>query len=167
MLTVEISNGVTKMTPDLLFSYAGLAAAIGWAVLMVAPRRWSGLNALALWVIPTGLASVYALIVLTRFSDTGGGFGSLSEVAMLMSNDWVLLAGWIHFLAFDLFVGAVMAARMDHAGVGRVVQAPILFATFMLGPIGFLIAGLTELGLRARLFPVHSKSRNGAFNVAS
>jgi hypothetical protein len=43
-----------------------------------------------------------------------------------MSDRWALLAGWVHYLAFDLFVGAVMAARMDRAGVGRLVQAPIL-----------------------------------------
>ncbi len=75
-------------------------------------------------------------------------FGSLAAVASLMSNDWALLAGWVHYLAFDLFIGAVMARRMDQVGISRVVQAPILGATFMLGPIGFLIAGLTELGLR-------------------
>ncbi|MDB2407239.1 ABA4-like family protein [Jannaschia sp.] len=137
------------MTPEELFSIAGLAAMAGWAVLILGPRRWTVLTALPLWVIPGGLSAVYAVLVLSRFSGSGGGFGSLAEVAQLMSNDWALLAGWIHYLAFDLFVGAVMAARMDRAGIGRLVQGPILLAIFMLGPLGFLLAALTELGLRA------------------
>ncbi|MEO1749630.1 MAG: abscisic acid-deficient protein Aba4 family protein, partial [Pseudomonadota bacterium] len=80
-------------------------------------------------------------------------------------NEWALLAGWIHFLAFDLFVGAVMAARMDRVGVSRVVQAPILGATFMLGPLGFLIAALTELGLRAHKIPTQLASIKGDGHV--
>ena len=94
---------------------------------------------------------VYGLIVVSRFAGSGGGFDSLASVATLMSNDWALLGGWVHYLAFDLFVGAVMAARMDRATISRVVQAPILLSIFMLGPFGFVIAALTELGLRARL----------------
>jgi hypothetical protein len=30
----------------------------------------------------------------------------LSAVAMLFSNPWLLLAGWTHYLAFDLFIGS-------------------------------------------------------------
>jgi hypothetical protein len=82
-----------------------------------------------------------------------------------MSDDWALLAGWVHYLAFDLFVGAVMALRMDRAGVGRLVQAPILLSTFMLGPLGFLIAALTELGLRAAVLPTQTRSLKGVPHV--
>jgi hypothetical protein len=137
------------MTPDLLFSHVGTAAMAGWALLILGPRRYAWFNAIPLWIIPAGLSAVYAALIFSRFSGMGGGFDSLDSVATLMSDRWALLAGWVHFLAFDLFVGAVMAARMDRAGVGRLVQAPILLSTFMLGPLGFLIAGLTELGLRA------------------
>ncbi len=138
------------MTPEFFFSQASSAAMIGWVLLILGPRRFGWFNAVPLWIIPAGLSAVYAALVLSRFAGTGGGFDSLAAVAMLFSDDWVLLAGWVHFLAFDLFVGAIMAARMDRAGVGRLVQAPILGAIFMLGPLGFLIAALTELGLRYR-----------------
>lgn len=137
------------MTPEMLFSQVGMAAMAGWVLLIFGPRRFGWLNALPLWVIPGGLSAVYAALILSRFSGMGGGFDSLGSVATLMSDPWALLAGWVHYLAFDLFVGAVMAARMDRDGVGRVVQGPILGAIFMLGPLGFLVAALTELGLRA------------------
>lgn len=150
------------MTPEILFSHVGTAAMTGWVLLIFGPRRYPLINAIPLWIIPAGLSAVYAALVFSRFSGIGGGFDSLSSVATLMSSDWALLAGWVHFLAFDLFVGAVMAARMDRAGIERLVQAPILGATFMLGPIGFLIAGLTELGLRARLIPTQNTLKGTA-----
>lgn len=157
------------MTPEDIFSLAGAAAMAGWGLLILGPRGYPGLNAIPLWVIPVGLSGVYGLLVLSRFSGTGGGFDSLASVAMLLSDDWTLLAGWVHYLAFDLFVGAVMAARMDRVGVGRVVQAAILIPIFLLGPLGFLLAALTELGLRLRpvLARPHSPAIEGAGHVAS
>lgn len=153
------------MTPDLLFSYVGPAAMAGWAMLVLGPRRYAWFNAIPLWVIPAGLSAVYAALIFSRFSGMGGGFDSLDNVAILMSDRWALLAGWVHYLAFDLFVGAVMAARMDSAGVSRLVQTPILLSTFMLGPLGFLIAGLTELGLRAAVLPTQTRSPKGVTHV--
>ena len=155
------------MTPEVLFSHVGTAAMVGWVLLILGPRRFAWLNAVPLWIIPAGLSAVYAALIFSRFSGMGGGFDSLEKVATLMSDDWALLAGWVHYLAFDLFVGAVMAARMDKVGVDRLVQAPILGATFMLGPIGFLIAGLTELGLRAHKLPTQTFSMKGTFHVAA
>lgn len=153
------------MTPEMLFSQAGMAAMAGWLILILGPRRFGWLNALPLWVIPGGLSAVYAALILSRFSGMGGGFDSLASVAVLMADPWALLAGWVHYLAFDLFVGAVMAARMDRAGVGRVVQGPVLGAIFMLGPLGFLVAALTELGLRAADRPLRALAGTGESHV--
>jgi hypothetical protein len=58
-----------------------------------------------------------------------------------------------------------MAGRMDRVGIGRFVQAPILGATFMLGPLGFLIAGLTELGLRTQSLPIQQIQLKGKSDV--
>lgn len=153
------------MTPEALFAFVGTTAMTGWVLLILGPRRFTWFNAIPLWLIPAGLSAVYAALVFSRFSGTGGGFDSLANVAILMSDDWAMLAGWVHFLAFDLFVGAIMASRMDRVGVGRLVQAPILSATFMLGPLGFLIAALTELGLRARVIPTQTRLLKGKPNV--
>jgi hypothetical protein len=99
-------------------------------------------------VIPAALSALYALLVLTSLAGAEGGFGSLQEVRALFADDRVLLAGWVHYLAFDLLVGSVLAARLDRAGVGRLVQAPILALVFLLGPLGALLALLTEGALR-------------------
>lgn len=155
------------MTPEQVFSLAGAAAMAGWVLLILGPRRFVWVNAVPMWIIPSGLSLAYGLLIFSRFSGMGGGFDSLASVATLLADDWALLAGWVHYLAFDLFVGAVMAARMDRVAVSRVVQAPILGATFMLGPLGFLIAGLTELGLRATLIPTQTRALKGGSHVVA
>ena len=66
-------------------------------------------------------------------------YNTLADVAKLLSNDHILLAGWVHYLAFDLFIGAWISRQSDDAGISRVVQAPILASTFMFGPLGLLL----------------------------
>ena len=84
-----------------------------------------------------------------------------------MSNQWAMLPGWVRFLTFYLFVGAFMASQMDRVGVGRLVQASTLETTFMLGPLGFLIAGLSELGLWKRAIPTQTRFFKGKPNVSA
>jgi hypothetical protein len=79
------------------------------------------------------------------FRVEGGGFGSLEQVSTLFSSPPVLLAGWVHYLAFDLFVGLWIAARADVRRLPRLVQAPILVTTFMFGPVGLLVYMASEL----------------------
>jgi hypothetical protein len=139
------------VTPEDVFGMTGTPAILGWAILILGPRRYPWLNAIPQLVIPLGLSALYAVLVLRYFAEPGGGFDSLAGVRQLFTSDWTLLAGWVHYLAFDLAIGAYLAARMDRAGIGRLIQAPILMTTFLLGPIGFLLAILTEAALSARL----------------
>lgn len=141
------------MMPQELFGYAGTAAMLGWLVLLLAPRRWPALNAVPYLVIPAGLSALYAVLVLRHFAGAEGGYGSLSDVAALFSNEWMLLAGWVHYLAFDLAIGAVMAHRMDSAALSRIVQAPILLSIFLFGPAGFLLAMLATGAMRLPYLP--------------
>lgn len=136
------------MTPESLFAVTGPPVLLGWAILILGPRRYGAVNAVPGLVIPLGLSAVYAALVLRHFAGTGGGYGSLAEVRMLFGSDWMLLAGWVHYLAFDMMVGALLAQRMDRAGIGRLVQGPILAVTFLFGPVGVLIALVTEGALR-------------------
>lgn len=136
------------MTPESLFALTGPPVLLGWAILILGPRRFAMLNAVPGMVIPVALSALYAALVLRHFADTGGGYGSLAEVRLLFGSDWMLLAGWVHYLAFDMMVGAVLAGRMDRAGIGRIVQGPILAVTFLFGPMGVLIALVAEGVLR-------------------
>ena len=137
------------MTPEVLFSIASTLALPGWAILVLAPRRWWLLNAVPAVVIPLVLSVGYAALVLRGFAGAGGGFGSLGDVRALMADDGMLLAGWVHYLAFDLIAGSLAAGAMDRMGVARLIQAPILLLIFLFGPLGWLIATLLTGSLRA------------------
>lgn len=135
---------------ETLFGWSGNLALIGWALLIFSPRRWGLVLLVAGIVIPALLATLYGGLMLTHFATVeGGGYGSLAEVKALFENDAVLLAGWVHYLAFDLAIGAVIAQRADAAGLSRIVQTPILLFTFMFGPLGFLFFVVTDAGWRA------------------
>jgi hypothetical protein len=137
------------MAPDVLFNYANLLAMAGWIILIFLPRRWPALFWIPQFWIPGVLALGYSGLILANFGTTDGGFGSISDVRALFASDAVLLAGWFHYLAFDLFIGAWIARRADEAGVHRLIQAPILAATFMFGPMGLVLFFLTRAGIAA------------------
>ena len=124
---------------DFIFSISSTVALGAWAALIVLPR-WDWLLEALRFVVVAALSAVYAALVCVYFFRVeGGGFGSLEQVQTLFSSPPVLLAGWIHYLAFDLFVGTWIAERADARGVARLIQAPILAATFMFGPLGYLL----------------------------
>jgi uncharacterized membrane protein YhdT len=58
---------------------------------------------------------------------------------MLFSNPWLLVAGWLHYLAFDLLTGTWEARDAVSRGVPRWLLVPCLFLTLMFGPTGWLL----------------------------
>ena len=121
------------------FSVASAAALAGWLALLLMPRWTMPLGALRFGLVGALAIAYAALIMVFFFRVEGGGFGSIAEVRLLFLSDGGLLAGWIHYLAFDLFVGIWIAERSDRAGLNRLIQVPILVATFMFGPVGLLM----------------------------
>lgn len=127
------------MTPEQIFSIANLVALAGWILLAVLPGRVWVSKVVTAVLIPALLAAVYVPVLALNWGTSEGGFGSLAQVALLFSNPWALLAGWVHYLAFDLFVGSweVRDARV-HA-IPHWFVLPCLFLTFMFGPAGWLL----------------------------
>lgn len=88
----------------------------------------------------TAMAAVYLVFILKGIGgDAPGGFDSLANVKLLFSNDEPVLAGWIHYLVFDLFVGMWICHDADKRKINRWVLLPCLLLTFMLGPTGLLL----------------------------
>ena len=135
------------MAPDDLFGLANMVALPGWAILIFAPRRWPAVNMLPAVVIPLLLSVLYTGLVLRYFAEAGGGYATLAEVRTLFLSDEVLVAGWAHYLAFDLMVGALMAVRLDRMGVSRLIQAPVLVSIFLFGPVGVIFTYAIEAAL--------------------
>ena len=83
---------------------------------------------------------MYAIYIFQAIQISGMmDFGSLTSVIMLFTEENAVLAGWIHYLAFDLIVGMWVLDQNKELKINQLVMAPCLFLTFMLGPIGFLL----------------------------
>jgi hypothetical protein len=133
------------MSPDQIFSIANVVAVCGWLLLIILPgKKW--VNHLVAGVaIPAVFAALYSVIIGIYFFGSAGGFSSLPDVALLFSNPWLLLAGWIHYLAFDLLVGSWEARDARERGISHLFVVPCLVLTFLFGPAGWLL----YLGVRS------------------
>ncbi|QIG53391.1 DUF4281 domain-containing protein [Altererythrobacter sp. BO-6] len=144
------------MNWDAIFGAANLLALISWAALILLPR-WPALLSALLYLVVGLLSMLYAGILIglmTGWVDPGGSmeggnFSSIEGVQALFAAKGGLTLGWVHYLAFDLFVGIWIARDADAKGFSRFIQAPILLATFMAGPLG-LFAWLVLREGRAR-----------------
>ena len=116
---------------------ATLLAMIGWLMLAILPKQpIAQITSGAL--VPLVLSVGYLFLIVQNLRGAEGGFGSLAEVGTLFQKQELLLAGWIHYLAFDLFIGAWEVRDSQRNGIPHLVIIPCLLMTLMLGPIGLL-----------------------------
>ena len=128
------------LDPDTVFQGASTAALLGWLALLLSPPqvRW----ARPAWrisgrLLPLALSFLYVAMLVAHWRGQGG-FGTLAEVRALFDVPGLLAAGWVHYLAFDLFVGAWIAERGAALGLPHWQLVPVLLLTFMFGPAGLL-----------------------------
>ena len=141
------------MTIETIFSAANIGAMAGWLLLALSPLR-RGPILLAARGVGVLLAVVYAGLMISRMSSGAPmDFTRLDGLAVAFSNPSVMLVGWIHYLAFDLWVGAWQAEVAPKWGVPHWALLPCLFLTFMFGPMGLLlfliVAGVFKLTRKA------------------
>ena len=127
------------MSLDSIFSGAGLLAVCGWLALVLAPVQPAWAQLVAARLVPAHIGLVYTALFARFWSERQGGFGSLEEVSDLFSHRGLLLAGWLHYLAFDLFVGAWEVREAERIGLPHLAVLPALVLTFLIGPIGLLL----------------------------
>lgn len=126
------------MTFEIWFSIAGVIAMLGWLLLLVSPLvpYWS--DRVAGIYLPLVLSVGYLGLLVSPSSDAGG-FGTLAEVMVLFSYEQAALAAWVHFLAFDLLIGALICRTARTEGVRFWMVVPCLPLTFLFGPAGWLL----------------------------
>jgi hypothetical protein len=127
------------MSPDTLFQSANPLALLGWITLALSPLAPKWANRIGGFIIPALLSLLYAGVILGYWWQGQGGFDTLANVMLLLSNPWMALAGWVHFLAFDLFIGGWIVRQSRREGVHHLLVLPCLVLTFLFGPIGLLL----------------------------
>ena len=130
------------LTPDFRFSLANPAALLGGVMLVLAPR-WRGTHAVVLsGALPLLLAATYAVLIAAHYlgpHSGEGGSGSLTDVAALFRDRWALLAGWVHYLCFDMWTGTWEVRDAQRRGVPHGLLVSCLLLTFLVGPVGLLL----------------------------
>ncbi|MCE2910129.1 MAG: DUF4281 domain-containing protein [Burkholderiaceae bacterium] len=126
------------MPLETLFSMAGTAALAGWLGLALVPLRFAAPRLAAL-TIALAIGALYTALIGVYWAQAQGGFGSLAEVAQLFRTPGLLLAGWVHYLAFDLLVGVWEREEARRIGLSQLLLLPCLVLTFLFGPLGWLV----------------------------
>ncbi len=131
------------MTDEQLFTIANVSVMPAWALLAFAPRWAFTQRFVHSALYPLVLGVVYTAGLLT--SGPGGasspedaGMSSLAGIYAAFGNPRTLLVAWVHYLVFDLFVGAWQARDAQRTGVPHWALVPCLFLTLMAGPMGLL-----------------------------
>ncbi|WP_310572213.1 ABA4-like family protein [Gemmatimonas sp.] len=132
------------MSDAQLFQYANTTALLSWIVLAVQPKRTA---ATLRFVVPLAMAVLYIWALSTAPANPDGGFGSLAQVKALFTQDRVILAGWVHYLAFDFFIGCWMVMDAAERGIKHLLVIPCMLLTFMFGPVGLML----YVGLRTAI----------------
>lgn len=148
------------LSPDLVFRVANGVAVLAWLALVLSPPRanWTA----RIWrltgrAIPLAFSVGYLALLAVHWRGEGG-FGSIAEVRALFDVPGALVAGWLHYLAFDLFVGTWIAERASQLGIAHGFIVPVLLLTFMFGPLGLLTFYLLRLWLgRGASFNPHNQ----------
>ena len=135
------------MTANQTFDILNLVALGGWVLLALSSRLPRVAETVTGAVIPVLLGGVYVVLVAANWKGSEGGFSSLPAVAALFSNPWILLAGWTHYLAFDLLVGNWEMQDAKARGISFPLVLPCLVLTFLFGPAGWLL----YLAVRSRV----------------
>ena len=130
------------MNWDNLFLLANYWAFAFWLILAFAPRSPRILS----FILYAGvflLCLAYTVLIagfltggIALGGEGGGSFSSLAGVMRLFATPGGTTLGWVHYLAFDLFVGMWIARDADQKGFGRAVQLPFLLLTLFAGPVG-------------------------------
>ena len=145
------------MNPQTIFSLANGIAMIGWIILVFFPF-WFSSDKFVISIIIVLLAILYLWLIARNFQlGDISKFSSVEGVSELFSNRELLVAGWVHYLAFDLLAGTFIRRNALLHGISHWLVIPCLLLTFMLGPVGLLIYLLMRTVKTKNLFPTNYK----------
>lgn len=140
------------MSPDLLFAVFNNSILAGWFLLVFFPRWKWGSQLICPLAIPGLLGIAYVVVLISQWGRVEGSFTSLQGVETLFANRYALLGGWIHYLAFDLFIGSWEVRDSQSLGISHGFVVPCLVLTLLFGPAGLLLYCVLRTTVRRNAF---------------
>jgi hypothetical protein len=126
---------------ETVFQLSSLLVMPFWLLMILLPHgRWTKRVMASLWTVGAA-ALLYATLVVPNLLFLLGQFlnPTLGAISTLLGQPQFALIGWIHFLAFDLFVGRWAYLDSREHGLSAWLVSPILFLILMFGPLGLLL----------------------------
>ncbi|MFT4643906.1 MAG: hypothetical protein ACI8ZX_000302 [Planctomycetota bacterium] len=128
---------------ELLFTIANMVVLPAWVLLAFFPNATVTNKLVKSYAWHIALAILYTVFIFWGMQENasaeGAGMGSLEQLRIGFLNDKILLAAWVHYLVFDLFVGVWIVNESEKLSLNKWLVMPMLFLTLMLGPVGFLL----------------------------
>jgi hypothetical protein len=112
-----------------------------WLLMVLLPTwRWTRRLIASPWIAAPA-ALLYAILIIPMMASALPALMNpeLANIATLLGTPAGATAGWIHFLAFDLFVGRWVYLDGRSLGLSAWLVSPILLVVLMFGPLGFLL----------------------------
>lgn len=140
------------MTNELIFTVLNTSVLPGWALLVFLPR-----HAITKQVVHSGLYAAvlgvaYAVLL---FGDhpgpQGSNFFTLEGVTRIFTTPQTIIACWVHYLIFDLFVGAWIGRDCERLAMKPWMAIPSQVLTLLFGPAG-LLSWVLVRGIHKRVF---------------
>ncbi len=135
------------------FKLSTATALIGWIAILGFPLWPRQTAPVALGLSVFLLCAIYCYLVFAGRqhdepnSRLSGNFFSLAGVLSLFKSPRIVLAGWVHFLAFDLMVGLYVVSDAARHGINHWLMLPVLLLTMMFGPAGLLLYLLVRMAM--------------------
>jgi Domain of unknown function (DUF4281) len=141
------------MSPDSLFTICNAISLVAWLIIVIVSPFWFDFDKFVVGIIITLFTLIYAWLIIAYFNfRSTGDFSSLDSLMVLFSDKRMVLAGWVHYLAFDLMTGVWIKKNSVKHGISHAAIIPCFLFTFMLGPLGLLIYFLVRWAKTKRFF---------------
>lgn len=133
------------MTNDQIFKLVSSIAMLAWLLLIIAPK-WEGTGKTLMGLVITLFCIIYIYLISQSIkAEDFKSFSSLPGVMQLFTQEGAVLAGWVHYLAFDLMAGLFIVNDSQKNNLSHWLIIPCLLFTFMLGPVGLFLYLLIRL----------------------
>jgi hypothetical protein len=142
LINKEEANMITLLSPEMAFSLANLIILPAWLGLTISlfiPRLRGAIWPFTGLITPLILGVFYgSLLFVGMKSGAVIDFSSLNGVQTLMQNPYAFVAGWVHYLAFDLFVATQLCRRSIDKKLSPWLLIPMIGLCFIFGPLGLV-----------------------------